>query len=296
VARLPDFVIIGSMKCGTSSLFEQLALRSGLFMSEPKEPNFFSDDANYARGLGSYTALFAGARPDQLCGEGSTHYTKLPTFPATIDRLKRHLERPKLIYMMRDPVERIASQYIHEWTQKEVRGSFEKAVRQHERYVAYSSYARQLEPYLRAFGPESVLPVFLERVKRSPTEEFARVCSFIGDPTPAEPVWCEDLGPQNVSRDRLRQSGFREAVLSLPGARRAKDLLPERVKQRIKASWQISGRPTLPAQLAAEVTARLDADLARLGSWLGRELTCRGWREQVKNEQAAWTADAPARG
>ncbi|HTO70120.1 MAG TPA: sulfotransferase, partial [Myxococcota bacterium] len=79
--RLPDFAIIGAMKCGTSTLHEQLALRSGFFMSRPKEPNFFSDDDQYARGVGWYAGLFAGAAPGQLCGESSTHYTKLPTYP-----------------------------------------------------------------------------------------------------------------------------------------------------------------------------------------------------------------------
>ena len=66
---LPDFLIIGAMKCGTSTLQAQLAAQPGIFMTTPKEPNFFSDDAIYANGLGWYEDLFAGAGPDDRKGE-----------------------------------------------------------------------------------------------------------------------------------------------------------------------------------------------------------------------------------
>ncbi len=83
----PDFIIIGAMKCGTSTLYEQLAAQPGVFMCTPKEPNFFSDDRIYANGLDWYRGLFAPAPAGALCGEASTHYTKLPTHPATLERL-----------------------------------------------------------------------------------------------------------------------------------------------------------------------------------------------------------------
>ena len=68
----PDFMVIGAMKCATSTLHEQLARQPGLFMSTPKEPNFFSDDDVHARGMAWYEALFADApagslRPWQDC-------------------------------------------------------------------------------------------------------------------------------------------------------------------------------------------------------------------------------------
>jgi len=59
--RLPDFVIIGAMKCGTSTLHEQLAAQRSVYMSTPKEPNFFSDDEQWGRGIGWYTSLFEAA-------------------------------------------------------------------------------------------------------------------------------------------------------------------------------------------------------------------------------------------
>ena len=63
MSRLPDFIVMGAMKCATSTLHEQLAAQPGFFMSKPKEPNFFSDDEIYARGLDWYRSLFAGSGP-----------------------------------------------------------------------------------------------------------------------------------------------------------------------------------------------------------------------------------------
>ncbi len=61
VIHRPDFIVIGAMKSATTTLHEQLARQPGLFMSRPKEPNFFSDNENYARGWGWYSSLFRAA-------------------------------------------------------------------------------------------------------------------------------------------------------------------------------------------------------------------------------------------
>ncbi len=104
--RLPDFIVIGAMKSATTTLHEQLARQRGLFMSRSKEPSFFSDDENYARGIEWYASFFAGAGDHLLVGESSTHYTKLPTHPHTVERMVRALPRVKLIYVMWHPIDR----------------------------------------------------------------------------------------------------------------------------------------------------------------------------------------------
>jgi hypothetical protein len=113
----PDFLIIGAMKSGTSTLAAQLSEQGGIFMATPKEPNFFSDDDIFARGLDWYAALFEAADPGDLKGEASTHYTKLPTYPETLDRARAVLEAPRLVYMIRNPIDRAVSHFIHEWSQ-----------------------------------------------------------------------------------------------------------------------------------------------------------------------------------
>jgi hypothetical protein len=288
--RLPDFIVIGAMKCGTSSLHAQLARRPGLFLSEPKEPNFFSDDVNYRQGLDWYTGLFASAREGQLCGESSTHYTKLPTHPHSLERMRLHLPHARLVFVMRDPIDRIVSQYLHEWSQREVEGTLEDAVRCHERFVAYSSYAFQLEPFLRSYGAAAVLPVAFERMLRHPDEELARICAFLGDPSPGAPRWDPELGARNASIDRLRRNAVLELVRASPVLRALKRCVPRAWRERIKDGWRVPERPALPHALRSELETRLDGDLARLGAWLGVELTCRTWRTRVLERPLVWVA------
>ncbi|MFQ5697646.1 MAG: sulfotransferase [Myxococcota bacterium] len=286
--RLPDFAVIGAMKCGTSSLHDQLAAREGFFMSDPKEPNFFSDDSIFERGIEWYRSLFAPARPDQICGESSTHYTKLPTHPHACSRMREHLEAPKLVYVLRDPIDRIVSQYVHEWTENQVREPIDVAVRRHPRYRAYSSYARQLEPYLSAFGREAILLVAFERLVSDSDRELARICGFLGDPSARDARWRRDLPPRNLSRDRLRKSRVRSALLGLGPVQAAKSWLPPGWRERIKARWQMRERPMLSPPVRAELEAALDLDLEVLGGWLRRPLRCSRWRDEVLGESLDW--------
>jgi len=290
--RLPDFIIIGAMKCGTTNLHDQLVRRSSLFMSRPKEPNFFSDDEAVANRLGAYKKLFSGARPDQLCGESSTHYTKLPTYPGTVRHMRALVPNAKLIYIMRDPLARIVSQYMHEWTRGEINDDISSTLLRHDRFVAYSSYAQQLRPFLEYWGGENVLPICFERMTKHPTEVLSRVCSFLGDPSP-EPVTWDPTAEKNVSQGRLRKSAVREAILAIPPMRAVKDSLPESVRDWLKAPWQMRERPELTGRILAEIEGRLDADLATLGHWLGLELTCRTWLNAAQ-APLAWTTELPA--
>ncbi len=133
---LPDFLIIGAMKCGTSTLAAQLAHQDGIFVTTPKEPNFFSDDAVHAKGLDWYRSLFGPAAPGDLLGEASTHYTKRPIHPDTLARLIPVLPAPRLVYMIRDPMDRIVSHYIHEWTMGAIGDTLEAALEAHPELIA----------------------------------------------------------------------------------------------------------------------------------------------------------------
>ena len=294
--RWPDFVIIGAMKSGTTTLHQQLARRPGLFMSQLKEPNFFSDDDRYQLGTDWYCDLFRDAEPHQRCGESSTHYTKQPTYPNAIKRMREHLPDARLVYMVRDPLERLVSQYIHEWTECLVDRPIGAVVPGAHRYLAYSCYARQLAPYLEAFGPERVLLVFFERVVAFPNEELARICRFVGDPTPGPVVW-DPLPPTNVSADRMRRSALRENLMTIPCVRMGvRRLLPQRARDRIKDLWRMRRRPELRARLRARLQLEIDADLRRLGRWLGVELDCERWHERALEPTPDWTSHAFAPG
>ena len=110
--RLPSFFVIGAAKAGTTSLHALLDRHPGLFMPKIKEPEFFARDDLYDQGLPSYAEKFAAACSDQTIGEASTIYTLAPLFPKTAMRIKTHVPDAKLIYVMRQPVDRAYSFYI----------------------------------------------------------------------------------------------------------------------------------------------------------------------------------------
>jgi hypothetical protein len=268
------------MKCATSTLHEQLALHPGFFMTDPKEPQFFSDDSVYARGPEWYSSLFEGARQDDLCGESSTHYTKLPTHPNTVERMQEHLPpETRFIYIMRHPIHRLVSQYIHEWTQGLVDDPINAAVDTFPGLVEYGCYAMQLEPYLHAFGRDRILPIFFESLTARPQHELDRVARFLG--IAPELRW-QELEKQNVSAERMRVSPLRDLILDAPVLSQIRrSLVPKSVRNRIKQLWMMKERPTLDPSVERRLVARYDADLARLGEWLGIPLSCSEWKTQA---------------
>ena len=239
---LPNFVVIGAMKSATTTLHEQLARQPGLFMSRLKEPNFFSNDEIYARGLDWYSALFRDASDHQLRGESSTHYTKLPTYPRTVERMSRVVPGARLIYVMRHPIDRLASHYLHELSVGRINVGVERAVVQHPELVDYGRYSMQLEPYLESFGPDAVHPIFFDRLIAQPDRELASIGRFLGAAEPL--VWDHTLKPQNVGRERLRASNLRNTLVQAPVlATLRRVLIPGTLSERVKSYWRMGVEP-----------------------------------------------------
>ena len=286
--RLPHFIIIGAMKSATSTLHDQLSRQPGIFMSEPKEPNFFSDDDVYARGMSWYTDLSARAAPDALRGESSTHYTKLPTHPHTVQRLRAVLPAPRLVYVMRHPVDRLVSHYIHEWTMGKINCPIDEAVDQYPELVAYSNYSAQLEPYFEAFGAESVLPLFFDRLTKEPQAELSRVCRFVG--YPSTPTWHAAAGARNVSSQRLRRFPLHDVLVDAAVAQKIRrTLVPQRLREWAKGKLTMQQRPVLSAPVQAKLQSVFDADLARLGSWLDTPLDCANFKAVTSDQVLDWS-------
>jgi len=289
----PDFIIIGAMKCATSTLHDQLATQPGVFLSDPKEPCYFSDDEVFAQGPAWYDALFADAPPGAITGESSTHYTKLPTYPKTVARCVEAASDAKLIYVMRDPIDRLVSQYVHEWTMRRTASPIDQAVDELSILTDYSRYAMQLGPWLAAYGPRRVLPVIFERMTTDPQAELGRVGRFLGLPEPA--VWRDDAEEQNVSARRMRRSKLRDALEFAPGLKWVRqNLVPKSWRDRAKGLWTMNDRPTLSDGKRAELQRELDKDMAELSRLLDREVTCATWRSAMTQSDAPTWRESPS--
>jgi hypothetical protein len=239
---LPDFIIIGAMKCGTSTLAAQLAAQDGVFVTTPKEPNFFSDEDVFAKGMGWYETLFEGAAPGDLKGEASTHYTKLPTYPAAAARAHAAAPGARLIYLMREPVGRAISHYVHEWTQGIAGDDLDHAIDALPEMTAYSRYDEQLAPWRALYGSDAILCLRLEDMKADPQGTLERVAVHLGRPGAFR--WVEDMAPQNVSAERIRRfPGYAALVESAPATWLRRNLIPQALRDLIKGRLQMRERP-----------------------------------------------------
>lgn len=274
----PDFIIVGAMKAGTSTLHAQLARQPGIFMSSPKEPNFFSDDDQYKRGTIWYQSLFESASTSDLCGESSTHYTKLPTYPNTIERMADLLPGIKLVYIIRDPIDRLISHYIHDWTENLLHDPIDQAVETFRPLIDYGRYSMQVRPYLEAFGPENVKVVFFERMRRDPAALLEEVAQHIG--YSGRVRWYADIARENVSSKRLRKSSWRDVIVDAPilsDIRRY--AVPRAAREWVKSLWQMKKRPGLSNETIVRLREIFDEDLAELGNWGGIALSCETFLE-----------------
>jgi hypothetical protein len=286
----PDFVIIGAMKSATTTLHEQLSRQSGFWMSRPKEPNFFSDDEIYQRGWNWYGALFRGAPEGWLRGESSTHYSKLPTYKRSVERMHRDLPGLKLIYLMRHPVDRLISQYVHERTVGRITTGIRDAVLANPELIAYSRYAYQIAPFLDAYGRKNVLPVFFGRLVSHPQAELERIGRFLGH-SGGELRWDETMEPQNRGSERLRPSVTREVLVRAPVLTTIRQrLMPKRISRAFRAFWRAGERPPdLPADCERRLHDIFDEDLEQLGQWLGTRLDCARFHDVTTSRPLDWS-------
>jgi sulfotransferase family protein len=284
---LPSFVIIGAMKSATSTLYEQLRRQPGIFMPALKEPNFFSDANQFAKGLDWYGELFAEAAPDDIVGEASTHYAKMPTYPETVHRLHDCLGTPKLVYVMRHPVDRLVSQYMHQWGEGDIRVPLEHALTEHDELVAYSLYAEQLQPYIATFGKANILPMFFDRILSDPHGELARLCSFIG--YTGTPNWFDDKGRVNASAERVRKFPLYDLLIDHPAAEvLRRRLVPKTLRNRIRSALTVGEKPILTEDVRRQLNRTFDADLSTLGTWLGCDLSCDNFRSTTGTQSLNW--------
>jgi hypothetical protein len=150
-AALPNLVIIGGLKCGTTSLHHYLGLHPEVQMSRPKELNFFVAELNWDLGLDWYASRFDDRF--QVRGESSPHYTNLPRFQGVAARIREHLGPDvKLIYMVRDPVKRVLSHWVHATgAGYETRPMEPTLTAPDTAYVHRSQYWMQLQPFVELF-------------------------------------------------------------------------------------------------------------------------------------------------
>lgn len=182
LSRLPDFLIIGAMKAGTTTLWGDLRLQPEIFLPEEKEPGDLKNDAVLrADGMRNYARLFSGALSNQLCGEASTYYTMLPDISGVPERAAEVCGRKlKIIYVVRNPITRALSHHRHSFIGGDMPADINEAVVKDPRLINYSKYAMQLQPWLDVFGPQNIYVMKMEDYIAQRSTKMRELCEFLG--------------------------------------------------------------------------------------------------------------------
>lgn len=234
----PQFIIIGAAKSGTTTLYQYLCRHPQIFMSTPKEPDFFSVDSHYARGMDWYESLFQEAKLDQICGEASTTYSRLQQYPHTVERLVKALPEVKLIYIMRHPVDRAYSFYVHRLKgsrykpELAVEKTFEETIVKQSEFIDSSFYLYQIEQYLKFYPRSSFLFLPMEELIQHPHKTICKILGFIGADTNINLTEESTLVANKAEDDpewfirKQMTSSFNQ----IPGVEQIKALLPQSLK------------------------------------------------------------------
>lgn len=175
-----DFMIVGAQKCGTSTLFEILSTHPALIGSQLKEPHFFSKTADWRAHLEEYKGIFPEEN-DGLRFEASTTYTFFPHFNLRVwEDIYAFNPAMKIIYIVRDPVARIVSGYMHSFERGYTELPFDQAIIQKPGFINITRYATQTTPYIERFGRRNVHICFFEDLVRNPHGLMREVANFLG--------------------------------------------------------------------------------------------------------------------
>ncbi|WP_317931349.1 sulfotransferase [Halioxenophilus sp. WMMB6] len=184
--RWPDFFVVGAMKAGTTTLHDHLASNSHVFMVRPKEPGYFSQPDVYARGDEWYLSLFANAGQEQCWGDGSTCYSRWPTYPDVPARIHARNPNAKFIYVVRDPVKRAYSHYRHRMEEVAMHGgefmTFSQAIERDEEMMMAGRYADQLQRFLEFFPLDRFYIFDFQQMVANPQAVLTEVFNFLGVP------------------------------------------------------------------------------------------------------------------
>lgn len=237
-ARIPNFLIVGAMKGGTTTLYYDLSAHPDLHLPARKEPEILVGKESDEEIMRVYAHHFRNAADGQMCGEASTAYTKRPVFEGVAERARQLLGPDlRIIYVTRNPVARAISHYRHDRQYNNVALGFDAAVRNEPRFIDFGRYDWQIEPWKAQFGTENVLEFSLETYSANRREMLNKTLTFLG----VDPALCGPIDPESKSNTAQDQKAISNALLryfvySSVYQHYIKPLIPRHVRERMRRS------------------------------------------------------------
>ncbi|NJO77616.1 MAG: sulfotransferase [Cyanobacteria bacterium RM1_2_2] len=290
---MPNFLIIGAAKAGTTSLHYYLSQHPQVYMSSVKEPRFFAlegETLNFRNPdqdinrtsitrLEAYQKLFQNVTDEIAIGETSPLYLYSPK---AVERIKHYVPQAKLIAVLRNPVDRAFSCYTHLIREGYEPLSFVEGLQAEEErirnnwahlwhYRKAGYYYAQLKQYFDVFDPEQIRVYLYEDLNSNSTAITQNICRFLEVDDTFEP----DLTRMNVSgvpKNRLLYNLFKRNPIKTA----LKPLFPtdlrKQIARKVKA-WNLQDKPTLPSEIRAQLTEAYRDDILKLEELIQRDLS-----------------------
>ena len=269
---LPNLIIIGAMKAGTTSLHYYLDLHPEISMSLPKELDFFVEDKNWQNGITWYESHFTAQA--KIHGESSVSYTTYPQAKNVVKRMYSLIPEAKLIYVLRDPIERIISHYIHSYANSTEVEPFRRAIFEpYREYLIRSRYYMQLEQFLTYYPEPQILIITQEDLWSKRQNTLHKIFRFLDvDHTFCHPNFNKIL---HGSNDKRRLNKIGELMLGSPAVKIIELLTNSRsgeIKKKIfRAYSRKIERPFMDKSLRDELVEYLKEDVDRLRKFTGHK-------------------------
>ena len=301
---MPDFLVIGAPKAGTTSLYHYLCQHPEVFMSPNKEPHFFAfegaqpnfegpgDDRAWLNAhsvvtLSDYQQLFAAAQAGQKRGEASTMYLYVKE---SCDHIRHYIPEVKMIAILRHPVDRAYSHYVHMRRDgREWETNFEQALaKEPERiqknwspamhYRQVGLYYNQIQRYLKTFDSEQIKIYLYDDLVEKPQAIYRDIFEFIGvDPN----IEIDTSARYNATSAIRKHKMLHDFLLNPNGVKAAlRKVIPAHIRKPLSAKvYRKNATMVQPLSDASrsKLTASFEPEILRLQDLIGRDLSC--WLE-----------------
>lgn len=293
--RLPDFLIVGEMKCGTTTFWELLSLHPRVFLPEEKELHFFSsyenpEDPRWPEDIDRYCSYFEPARGDQRCGEATPNYM---ADPVACQRIKDTLPDAKLFVILRDPIRRAWSHHWHSVRSGVEDLSFESALDAEESrchgsfaecgqhaYVRRGRYIERLLALEALFGRAQISVIFLEDIMRSTNEALSPAFAHLG----IEPVPCGTVPHSNRASYPKWRTVSRLTQRAMRWARARGGIVlaaATSVRKNARPLVYYEGKPRMSERIRARLQEEFKESNRELAKWLDRPVPWVGEESKV---------------